>query len=524
MKNNFYSRGQGLVGIIVVILIAGSLIGGGLYYYFSSNPRTDITSPPSDQKSDNESLIKPEGTSSRPEGQPAIKTPKESETTKTTPSQKCLDGTPHGLCSTSKPKYCESGTLIDNSPQCGCPTGYDISDKKCVKQPTVSQDTQGECVAAHEGNPDHSRAIDIIVIGADDSFSGKGYKYSNKMQSFVSDAAAFTNEFLSTPPFNSFKNNFNFYYSSKIINCASAPFGFGSVGGTKACKEWQSAANLCNTKHDIAAVLVNAGLKSIHTFGDNYYTVSPSGETSENNTIFSEQSSPVLIHEIGHMFGLVDEYGAGNIKGPNVYFGQETTGKPLCRIKKDPANPNNSYYEETKPTEVIGGTCSYQLSYFGGGYSPLYVTNEKSVMKANADDKKKGFSLLGEQYLEIILGRIAQLGYEKWLPEKPRPEDMNFPTDQIPTVSVSDPSPVRAGEKVNITVVGDDNIGIRSLHILNFGDATFADYTCNGTPKTCTNSFTHTYTSPGTYYGRVQAQDSLGQGSTHKDFTIKITN
>ena len=224
------------------------------------------------------------------------------------------------------------------------------------------------------------------------------------------------------------------------------------------------------------------------------------------------------------MFGLGDEYGVGNIKSPNLYFGQEATGKPLCRIKKDLANPNNSYYEYTKPTEMRGGTCSYQLVYFGGGYSPLYVTNEKSIMQADAYFKKKGFSLAGEQYLEKILGRIAQLGYEKWLPEKPRPEDMNFPTDQIPTVSVSDPPSARVGDNVSITVIGDDNVGIRSLHILNFGDSTFADYTCNGTPKTCTNSFTHTYTSSGTYYGRVQVQDSLGQGSDHKDFTIKISN
>lgn len=512
------------MGIIVVIVIAGILIGGGLYYYSSLNPEADTTTPPYNQESDKDSIVKLEETSSQPDGQPAITTPKESETTKTVPPQKCLDGTPYGLCSTNKPKYCESGTLVDNSPQCGCPSGYDISDKKCVKQLTVSQDTQGKCVAIYEGNSDHSRAIDIIVIGADDSFSGKGYKYSNKIQSFVSDAAVFANEFLSTPPFNNFKNNFNFYYSSKIINCTSAPFGFGSVGGTRACKEWQDAANLCNTKHDIAAVLVNAGLKSIHTFGDNFYTVSPTGVISENNTIFSEQSSPVLIHEIGHVFNLGDEYGVGNIKSPNLYFGQEATGRPLCRIRKDPTNPNNSYYEETKSTEISGGTCSYQLRYFAGGYSPIYVTNEKSIMRADAYSQKKGFSIAGEQYLEKILGRIAQLGYEKWLPEKPRPEDMNFPTDQIPTVSVSDPPPVGVGEKVSITVVGDDNIGIRSLHILNFGDATFADYTCNGTPKTCTNSFTHTYTSPGTYYGRVQAQDSLGQGSNHKDFTIKITN
>jgi len=519
MKRNSYNRGQSLVGIIIVlVLVAAGLFAGGLYYSKQTSETPEIT-----EKSSGEETINPEEELSKEEIIPKEKIEENSIPQKEEKPvvQKCTDGTSYGQCSVNKPKYCSNGVLSDDSSLCGCPLGYKVSGVGCVKQP--STEAQEKCLSIYEGNPDHSQAIDVIIIGADDSFSGKGYKYSNKTQNFVSDATTFANEFLSTPPFNNYKNNFNFYYSPKIINCTSAPFGFGSVGGTKACKEWQEAVNLCSIKHDVAAVLVNAGLQNIHTFGNNYYSVSPSGETSENNTVFSEQSSPVLIHEIGHIsFNLVDEYGAGNNKGPNVYFGLESTGKPLCRIKKDPNNPSNSYYEETVPTEVSGGTCAYQLRYFGGGYSPLYVTNEKSIMKAGADEKKKGFSLLGEQYLKNALSRIAQIGYESWLPEKAKWEV--FPTDQIPTVSVSDPPTARAGETATVTVSGNDNIGIRSLRMLNFGDATYADYQCNGTPGTCTYTFTHTYTSSGTYYGRVQTIDSLGQGSTHKDFTIKISN
>lgn len=33
----------------------------------------------------------------------------------------CLDETLHGECSTTKPKYCDNGVLIDKCSQCGCP-------------------------------------------------------------------------------------------------------------------------------------------------------------------------------------------------------------------------------------------------------------------------------------------------------------------------------------------------------------------------------------------------------------------
>ena len=35
----------------------------------------------------------------------------------------CTDGTVHGACSLTKPKYCQNGTLLDNCSQCGCPSG-----------------------------------------------------------------------------------------------------------------------------------------------------------------------------------------------------------------------------------------------------------------------------------------------------------------------------------------------------------------------------------------------------------------
>jgi hypothetical protein len=36
---------------------------------------------------------------------------------------KCSDGTLYGKCSSTKPKYCDNGNLVDKCTQCGCPTG-----------------------------------------------------------------------------------------------------------------------------------------------------------------------------------------------------------------------------------------------------------------------------------------------------------------------------------------------------------------------------------------------------------------
>jgi len=38
-------------------------------------------------------------------------------------TQTCSDGTPYGECSTTKPKYCDNGALVDKCGLCGCPEG-----------------------------------------------------------------------------------------------------------------------------------------------------------------------------------------------------------------------------------------------------------------------------------------------------------------------------------------------------------------------------------------------------------------
>jgi hypothetical protein len=55
------------------------------------------------------------------------------------PPPKCSDLTPYGYCSSTKPKYCSSGTLINNCTYCGCPTGQscNTTTKSCYTPVTA---------------------------------------------------------------------------------------------------------------------------------------------------------------------------------------------------------------------------------------------------------------------------------------------------------------------------------------------------------------------------------------------------
>ena len=46
-------------------------------------------------------------------------------------NQTCSDGTLYGQCSTSKPRYCNNGTIINNCQNCGCSVGTCQTDGSC---------------------------------------------------------------------------------------------------------------------------------------------------------------------------------------------------------------------------------------------------------------------------------------------------------------------------------------------------------------------------------------------------------
>lgn len=48
------------------------------------------------------------------------------------PKQKCSDGTEYGVCSQTKPKFCEAGSLFVKASTCGCDVNYDVQDNECV--------------------------------------------------------------------------------------------------------------------------------------------------------------------------------------------------------------------------------------------------------------------------------------------------------------------------------------------------------------------------------------------------------
>ena len=127
---NFNNKGNVLIGIVVALVAAG-LVSGGLYYYLSKQ----ITEIPEFTEKTSEKIATPTSTFS------PTPSPSSSPTLIPTPIvQKCTDGTLYGQCSVNKPKYCESGNLIDKCNACGCPQNQNcISLGSCqVVQPMVS--------------------------------------------------------------------------------------------------------------------------------------------------------------------------------------------------------------------------------------------------------------------------------------------------------------------------------------------------------------------------------------------------
>jgi hypothetical protein len=53
--------------------------------------------------------------------------------------QTCSDGTVYSSCSSTKPKYCSSGTLIDKCSQCGCSSGTCQADGTCISTLNLNQ-------------------------------------------------------------------------------------------------------------------------------------------------------------------------------------------------------------------------------------------------------------------------------------------------------------------------------------------------------------------------------------------------
>lgn len=60
----------------------------------------------------------------------------------------CAGGVPWNQCDTAnKPKYCQSGILIDKASVCGCPAGYVASGDSCILNQCTDGTLVGQCTA-----------------------------------------------------------------------------------------------------------------------------------------------------------------------------------------------------------------------------------------------------------------------------------------------------------------------------------------------------------------------------------------
>jgi hypothetical protein len=111
----------------------------------------------------------------------------------------CSDGTLYGQCSSTKPKYCVNGNLIDDASACGCPAGYTSSGDSCIK--FIEVGTCGSLIKTD----DASKNVDIVFLSLDKIGSSNLNEFQLGLNEHI-------NLMLSIEPFKSKKDYINFYF------------------------------------------------------------------------------------------------------------------------------------------------------------------------------------------------------------------------------------------------------------------------------------------------------------------------
>ncbi len=317
----------------------------------------------------------------------------------------CGDGTLAGRCSANKPKLCvDDGVgLIDACNSCGCLPG-----KTCNTATGICESPAGanqfvvndQCRLIHEGSRDHSKAINVVIIGADALYSSTAVKYSQNFSRFSADVELAMNKFLSIDPFSRHKNIFNFYRAGNMAYCAESPI---HVAGKdyypkpkESCQGWQEAINACGIGANPLMVIVVVGTNT-------------GGASNSGSFIVAEADGLTWTHEIAHSFGLADESYFGQ-SGPNIFKTQGRCVLPLCSMRPATAN----WFSGNEYVSAPGGTCCYPLENINitpTKYSDYYATNEGSIMQTSSSPgRAEKFSLAAQNYLEKVLAKIAATG------------------------------------------------------------------------------------------------------------------
>jgi hypothetical protein len=138
MRGKIYLKNQGnaFIGIIIVLVLI-SLISGSLYYYLlKQTPEISQNI----QKSNKEAVKSPEVNLSPDEEKTISSSEKVVPTLKPEKPiiKKCSNDIIYGRCSYDKPKYCDSGNLVNKCSLCGCSEGKRCQlDEECIINPLV---------------------------------------------------------------------------------------------------------------------------------------------------------------------------------------------------------------------------------------------------------------------------------------------------------------------------------------------------------------------------------------------------
>ncbi len=219
-----------------------------------------------------------------------------------TPQDICIDGTPSGHCSQSKPSLCLNKKLRDDCQKCGCPTGYE-----CNKDGSCSQNQA--TVLQYSGDP--NTKLDIVLVSSN--------YLSSDMSLFKGDAGYIMDGLLGIEPFKSERNKINIYRLDNIDDLG-CQYNCNNVERLICCDFEKIEQVVATTPHDQVVVVVNG----------------PYGGSAGTYAIAYRGDFRATAHELGHSFGkLLDEYSYGDYGTDEDPYGPNCDRDSTCSLWSD---------------------------------------------------------------------------------------------------------------------------------------------------------------------------------------------